>query len=659
MKFLRQHLVIIALLAFLGIFSGVSQSSIVRADDTQDTPPEKVTISVSKLMYDKDFAFNPDIDGIKNDGYSHDLPKGISPFNKTDYGDVSFTLCNITAQVLPTPDSEITNQVIDKIVKDVQDNGDQSTYVKQASEKTTQAVDNTGIATFSNQDAYVNGNYTVYLLYESQSANGLIAQKAKPMIVTAPMTDNMGEKYLTTIHLYPKNIVQKLTFDFSKFGDDGTVKMLKTPLNEAKFTLYKGNAGSGTKLGDATTDKNGKLSVDSLTVGSYYLVENPSNLVPDPSKTPTDKQYLLGADARNNANNKLQFTVTPAGVRQQMTGSFVNYKAPTVKKVVLNGTGKDHSFKIGDMVNYEGTLHLPNDVGGGTNGITINGKNTDTSPYSELKWKDTASKGLSYFPKQANLSVTSGDGKTKLAPEKDYKLTEATNGFTLDFIVNNGKVSDTVKALHGQDVKIDYSMVVNDQATIGEALPNNVDVTYNNDPVDPSHHDVPDHADVFTYGATFIKEDSGFFGTGISKTPLQGAEFVVKNTDGNFYAGLQDSDGSGVKKATWVSDQKDAVKLISGKDGQFQVTGFAEGNYQLLETKAPNGYQKALKPTDFVVNANSYKKGNQIVIKNNQKSVMPNTGSQRLVLFGAIVLVLLFAAVVTVIIRHRRMQETQ
>ncbi|MGK0607258.1 pilin N-terminal domain-containing protein [Enterococcus gilvus] len=659
MKFLRKHLVLFALITFLGLFSGVSHCSIVRADDTQDTPPEKIDISVSKLMYDKDFTFNPDVDGIKNDGYSHDLPKGISPFNKKDYGDVAFTLCNITAQVLPTPDSEFTNQVIDKVVKDVQDNGANSTYVTQASTKTTQPVDDAGLTTFANQDAYVNGNYTVYLLFESQSANGLITQKAKPMIVTAPMTDNMGEKYLKTIHLYPKNIVQKLTFNFKKLGDDGTSNGKTAPLNETQFTIYKGLPGKGTKLGDAATDKNGALTVDALTVGDYYLVEKPSSVVVKPGAIPTNEQYLLGADAKNNTNNKLTFTVTPSGVSSPMSGTFINYKGPAVAKVVLNGAGKDHSFQIGDTVNYEGTLHLPNDVGGGANGITINGKQADTSSYSQLKWQDTASKGLSYLPKQANLTLTSADGKTQLTADKDYKLSETNNGFTVDFIVNNGKVSDTVKALHGQDLQLKYAMIVNDQAPIGQALANNVTVTYNNDPSGTDPEVVPAHADVYTDGATFIKEDSGLFGTGISKTPLQGAEFVVKNSAGKFYSGLVTNKDSGLKKTTWVTDQKQAVTLTSGKDGQFQVTGFAEGNYQLVETKAPNGYQKTLKPTEFVVNTDSYKKANQIVIKNNQKSVIPNTGSQRLVLLVSLALILLFAALVTVVIRHRRLREMQ
>ena len=61
-------------------------------------------------MYDQGTQLNVDIDGIKNDGYTHDqYPTGVTKYNKADYGDVEFTLGNITDQVLPREDSDLTN----------------------------------------------------------------------------------------------------------------------------------------------------------------------------------------------------------------------------------------------------------------------------------------------------------------------------------------------------------------------------------------------------------------------------------------------------------------------------------------------------------------------------------------------------------------------
>src|SRR5699024_4493680 len=108
-------------------------------------------------------------------------PTGVTKYNKADYGDVEFTLGNITDQVLPRGDSDLTNAKVDEIVKDVEDKGSNSEYVKNATNKITSAVDENGEITFADQPAYVNSKGNVYVVYESKSAAGLVTQKAKPM----------------------------------------------------------------------------------------------------------------------------------------------------------------------------------------------------------------------------------------------------------------------------------------------------------------------------------------------------------------------------------------------------------------------------------------------------------------------------------------------
>ncbi|MFS0930661.1 pilin N-terminal domain-containing protein, partial [Enterococcus durans] len=404
------------LVGMLGIIASCFQGYQAYAEDvTQKTPPEKVNITVHKLMYDQGTQLNVDIDGIKNDGYTHDqYPTGVTKYNKADYGDVEFTLGNITDQVLPTEDSDLTNAKVDEIVKDVEDKGSNSEYVKNATNKITSAVDENGEITFADQPAYVNSKGNVYVVYESKSAAGLVTQKAKPMVVIAPMTDNTGSGFLKDIHLYPKNIVSKLSFELTKFGDDGTAQSKQTPLKGAKFELYKGEPGKGTKLGDLVSDDQGKLTATDLTLGKYYFVEVPSEVVVGSDKEPTADQYLLGADARNDAHNKLTFKITNDGVTSDLKASYVNYKAPVIDKTVTNGTGQEHSFQIGDAVNYQGTIHIPTDIAGGADGITVNGVKSETSPYSVFKWGDTAGQGLSYVAAKANIKVTNKDGSVVL-----------------------------------------------------------------------------------------------------------------------------------------------------------------------------------------------------------------------------------------------------
>ncbi|MGC4534126.1 pilin N-terminal domain-containing protein [Enterococcus faecium] len=86
---------------------------------------------------------------------------------------------------------------------------------------------------------------------------------------------------------------------------------------------------------------------------------------------------------------------------------------------------------------------------------------SETSPYSVFKWGDTAGQGLSYVAAKANIKVTNKDGSVVLKENTDYKIQNSENGFVIDFIVNNGQVSDTVASLHGQDLQMTYNMYVN------------------------------------------------------------------------------------------------------------------------------------------------------------------------------------------------------
>ncbi len=240
---------------------------------------------------------------------------------------------------------------------------------------------------------------------------------------------------------------------------------------------------------------------------------------------------------------------------------------------------------------------------------------------------DTAGQGLSYVAAKANIKVTNKDGSVVLKENTDYKIQNSENGFVIDFIVNNGQVSDTVASLHGQDLQMTYNMYVNDSAAVANPLTNSVDFVYNNNPFNQEEHHEKTKADVVTYGAKFLKVDSGLFGIGIKATPLEGAEFAAKNAEGKYYGGLVDTDKDGVKEAVWVDDVANAAILKSDKEGHFEITGLTEGKYSLEETKAPENYQKLTKEISFKVDKDSYKEENRITIKNNQKASVPMTGS--------------------------------
>ncbi|HEM6262737.1 TPA: LPXTG cell wall anchor domain-containing protein, partial [Streptococcus suis] len=82
----------------------------------------------------------------------------------------------------------------------------------------------------------------------------------------------------------------------------------------------------------------------------------------------------------------------------------------------------------------------------------------------------------------------------------------------------------------------------------------------------------------------------------------------------------------------WVQDEKQAFKFISSKDGKFEVKGLKAGRYELVETKAPEGYALPSNTISFDVNQGSWKDLNpQTAIEEhmqvkNKKIIIPQTG---------------------------------
>ncbi|HEL1837871.1 TPA: SpaH/EbpB family LPXTG-anchored major pilin [Streptococcus suis] len=191
-------------------------------------------------------------------------------------------------------------------------------------------------------------------------------------------------------------------------------------------------------------------------------------------------------------------------------------------------------------------------------------------------------------------------------------------------------------------------------------------ITVTNNPSDNPPPIVPDQPKVITHGKRFIKTDDKAANAGdIQK--LTGAEFVVKNGEGRYLAlksaatqatalanytqaeqayltALKTGNGENEKVARdaayealnmqweWVQDEKQAFKFISSKDGKFEVKGLKAGRYELVETKAPEGYALPSNTISFDVNQGSWKDLNpQTAIEEhmqvkNKKIIIPQTG---------------------------------
>lgn len=242
-------------------------------------------------------------------------------------------------------------------------------------------------------------------------------------------------------------------------------------------------------------------------------------------------------------------------------------------------------YCIGDTVPFKLYGTMPQDIGN----------------YNHYYYKFTDTLGTEFdMPKELTIKVgadttltaTNNNGVWTVTDDNGKNCRVKTSGQEIsisfeDIKAYTGVISDTV-------VTVEYSAKLNSNAKIG--LPgqeNKVDLTYSNNPNSSYKPDTTDDKEdtpdtpgtpgentgktpedkviVFTYEADFKKVD------GATKAPLEGVEFKLKNTKGDFVN--LDADG---KVTGWDTT---GTVIKSASDGTFKIIGLDDGEYTLVETK--------------------------------------------------------------------------
>lgn len=405
----------------------------------------------------------------------------------------------------------------------------------------------------------------------------LADSKAVPVYITLPLVNDKGVQ--ETIHIYPKNTEDKPEIDKNFARDNNLLNSenAETLTGGADYNNYtnakaKATAQIGqeipyevkTKIPAGTEYK--KLTWnDTMTNGLTYT--KPLNIAVTPAEltlTP-NTDYKLTEDDRG-----FTLALTDAGLKKVSA-----ITKPVDDEGKSTGAGQDVEFtlKYSAKVNGNAVVDQPD-----KNNITLDYGNTPgkdieekevTPKDGELQVNKTWSEGdaptgvnVTYTLKTAGQAVASVslNGTEKIGTK--YNVGE---GITFEV---TGKHSGKFAGLQGTTYTIServggYTPEYTDIQVGSVSVRNNKD-TNNPTPLDPTE------PEVVTYGKKFVKTDSS-----TDPKRLAGAEFVIKNKDGQYLAVKSAAEGDAATKA-YENAEAAYKKAIADYNTAIAVEGTTE-----------------------------------------------------------------------------------
>ncbi|MBO4694071.1 MAG: isopeptide-forming domain-containing fimbrial protein [Clostridia bacterium] len=331
--------------------------------------------------------------------------------------------------------------------------------------------------------------------------------------------------------------------------------------------VFFGNAVE--KAETLKTEADGKAFADQLVSVGYLT--NPVQKTVAANSTETianlEPGYYLIKDAGNSQNMENGvYTAYILEVVGDITAS-AKIDVPTVEKKAkdINDTLDDDisdnpwqdsvDYDIGDTIPYQIVGTLP----------------TNYAEYDQYYYKftDNMCAGLTYQD-DAKVYIDNAGVETEITSQVSINSSVSNSDTTLEITISNLDNITGVSINKDSKIVVRYTAVLNQNAVSGSAgNENTVFLTYSNNPnaggVETANTPV-NKTVVFTYKLQINKVDE-------NNSPLQNAGFT-----------LYKKDSSGA----WQT----VKTIVAGSETQFTFAGLDDGDYKLVESEVPQGYNK-------------------------------------------------------------------